>query len=610
MEPIVKRRIESFKDAKSRIGATYVPDEGTFLRVWSPQKDKISIRWDSGEEDILTRDKDGYFSGHFPDKGPGDKYYLVVDGKTVPDPASRFQPDGPTGMTEIVGHEYPWTDHNWRGVPYEQWVIYEIHTGTFSDRHDFQGIIDDLPRLKDLGVTALEIMPVSQFSGARNWGYDGVFPHAVQNSYGGPSGLKALVDACHAHGMAIILDVVYNHLGPEGNVLPMLGSYFQTKYKTPWGDAINFDGPYSEDVRKYFLQSVWQWLTEYHFDGLRLDAIHTIFDTSPISFLEELTRVKKFAEIERGFPLVVIGETDMNDSRLLAPTDQNGIGLDAHWADDLHHCLHVMLTGETHLYYADYAGGLEQLARTYRAGVSFEGEYSFARGRCHGRSYSGIDKKRLIAETQNHDQIGNRVSGERINTRIDFEKVKLMAAAIFLSPFTPMFFMGEEIAAEQPFHYFVSHESEELNGLVRKGRNEEFALSEETIDPASEDLFQQSVLSDKTPSSPRAKTMYGYFKDLIAYSKKLRSFDHHVLHDEVEQQIILVYRKKDEEMRVVLSFSDKPGRYAVRENDRWSIALRSSAYKEGTGVQKAETIAGSTQIEPFSAILLIKENPG
>lgn len=606
MEPIIRKRVDVFEDPERRIGATYVPGKGVHICVWAPDKREIQMQWVGGLTTLLKKTESGHFTGFFPQAKPGDHYALIVDGKTLPDPASRFQPHGIHGPSEVVPMEYDWTDQDWKGLPYSEWVIYEIHTGTFTERGDFQGIIDDLPRLKDLGVTVLEIMPVSQFPGARNWGYDGVFPHAVQNTYGGPAGLKALVNACHAHGLAIILDVVYNHMGPEGDVLPNFGSYFQTKYKTPWGDALNFDGPGSEEVRNYFLQTVWQWLTEYHFDGLRLDAVHTIFDTSPIPFLEELTSLKKCAERKRGIPLVTIAETDRNDARMLAPVELNGYGLDAQWADDLHHVLHVMITGETGSYYVDY-GGLEQLYRTYRDGVAFQGEFSFSRGRCHGRSYAGIDRKRLVVQTQNHDQIGNRIHGRRLNSLIDFDRLKLDAASIFLSPFTPLFFMGEEMDIDTPFHYFVSHEDPELLRMIREGRNEEFNLSMEEIDPASEDLFQQSVFRNRTPAEgERSGAMYALFRDLIGFSKELRRYECTVERDDAQNQIILIYKKDASDIRVILSYSDIETRYVVPAGEDWHCLLNVADYTPGASFACEMQVTTHATIAPYSAVIIEK----
>ena len=604
MEAIVSKRVDTFKDPSQRVGVTYVEGEGAYVRVWAPDKIQIELQWVDGLTRVLNKDENGYFCGQFPEVKPGDLYAFVVNGKTLPDPASRFQPHGVSGPSAVVADDFKWTDQNWKGIPYDEWVIYELHVGTFSERGDFQGVIDDLPRLKDLGITVIEVMPVSQFPGARNWGYDGVFPHAVQNTYGGPEKLKELVDACHAQGIAIILDVVYNHLGPEGDVLSEYSPYyFQDKYATPWGSALNFDEKHSENVRNYFLQSGWQWLVEFHFDGLRLDAIHTIFDTSPIPFLEELSRLKIFAERERGFPLVLIGETDRNDARVLASHDMNGLGIDGQWADDLHHSLHVMITGETGSYYIDFVGGIKQLAAIYRDGVAFQGEYSFNRGRCHGRSYAGVDKKKLVVQTQNHDQIGNRIHGRRLNSFIDFDRLKLTAASIFLSPFMPLFFMGEELNLDIPFHYFVNHESEELLNMIRKGRNEEFSLTMEETDPASEELFQKSTFALKEAQTDEQSAMQTLYKDLIAYSKKLRKFDYKVDYDEEQLHIILTYTDEREEFVVVMSYNDQQTTF-IPAGKGWNYSLRLADY--GQKAKTDRTISDTISIPPVSAVILTR----
>jgi maltooligosyltrehalose trehalohydrolase len=602
MEPIVKKRVEVFEDAARRVGATYVLDKGVHMRVWAPEKSEVQVQWLEGTTETIEKSKDGYFKGFFPNAKPGDLYSFVVDGKVLPDPASRSQPRGVTGPSEVLEQDFSWTDQAWKGVPYHEWVIYEIHTGTFSEQGTFDAIIEDLPRLRTLGVTTLEIMPVSPFPGLRNWGYDGVFPHGVQHNYGGPRGLKNLVNACHDQGIAVILDVVFNHMGPEGDVLPEYGPYFQSKYKTPWGASLNYDGAHSEHVRNYFLQAVWQWLTEFHFDGLRLDAVHTIFDTSPIPFLEEMTMLKRYAEKKRGYPLILIAESDMNDSRLLAPPEQNGNGMDAHRADDLHHILHVLLTGETGSYYVDYTGGLKQLADTYRTGVYFQGEYSFSRGRCHGRSYNGVDPKRFIVETQNHDQIGNRIHGKRLNSIVGFDKIKLCAASIFLSPCTPLFFMGEEFASDQPFHYFINHEGEELKKMIREGRNNEFDLTMEEIDPADEELFTLSTLKDKSIRDNHvSSSLYELYKDLISLSKRVRKLKHSVHLDEIKKIIVLSYDGA-EKMSCVLSFNDKT--IDFDDASGGDIILSLEDYGED-GIKRTERkFSGSHKMEPYSAIVI------
>jgi|AntRauTorcE11897_2_1112592.scaffolds.fasta_scaffold00156_19 maltooligosyltrehalose trehalohydrolase len=603
---ITETRITEFTEADKRIGATYVEGEGCYIRLWAPKMNQVSIAWQGGDTVELTAEARGYYSGFFPDAKPGDRYFFVTEGgENLPDPASRYQPEGLFGPSEVVDQSYDWQAEAYKPVPYDQWVIYEIHTGTFSSRHDFQGIIDDLPRLKKLGVTTLEIMPVSAFSGDRNWGYDGAFPHAVQDSYGGPSALKNLVDQAHQMGFCIVLDVVYNHLGPEGNILSRFGHYFQDCYHTPWGEALNFDGADSEEVRRYFLQTVWQWLTEYKFDGLRLDAVQTIFDTSPVPFLEEIARLKTAAEKQRDQSLGIIAETDMNDSRLIAPYQKNGMGMDSHWADDLHHSLHALLTGERQNYYQDY-GSLDQLAKIYQKGVAFDGNYSPFRKRNHGRSYDGLDPKQLIVETQNHDQIGNRAFGDRLINHLDFESLKLMSAAVLLSPFTPMIFMGEEYGAENPFHYFVSHEDKDLNKAVREGRKAEFDFIKNVPDPTDRHLFEDSVLADKS-AVPRQKSgvLFDYHQHLIALSKIIRKLDCRVDYDPENEMISLAYLGKRESYRTVLSFNENPVAFTMDHIDQYETILNSALFETGD-VEDTDVETGIV-LAPFSAIVLRKK---
>lgn len=604
MEKIISRRIDQFTKAEKRVGATYVEGQGTYIRLWAPEKEHAEIEFIGGAKTALAKGNDGYFTGHFSDVKPGTRYYFHIDGKRIPDPASRFQPEGVRGPSEILDEDFSWTDKSWASISSTEWVIYEIHPGTFSEKHNFDGVIDDLPRLKELGINCLEIMPVSQFSGGRNWGYDGVFPHSVQNTYGGPEGLKRLVDTAHAQGFAIILDVVYNHIGPEGNVLFGTAPYTQTKYATPWGDALNYDGEYSDDVRRYFLQTVWQWLTEYHFDGLRLDAVQTILDTSPIPFLQEVSLLKKEAEKQRGQKLVLIAETDMNDPRVLEPREKNGMGFDGHWADDLHHTLHVTLTGETSGYYSAYTGGAEQLAKIYNQGVAYAYEYSPFHKRFHGRGYDHIEKHRLIVETQNHDQVGNRMMGERLSQLVDFEKLKLAAAAVLLSPFMPFLFMGEEFASEQPFLYFISHEDPKLLEAVRKGRANEwksFGWDKEPPDPGAEETFNACVLKDKKAFSEKGKIMQSYYRNLIALSKSIRTSILTVSYNNQGNFITLNYKKPDDEKIVVLSFNSSAIDYTLSSDNSWECILNSASFQPGQEEPQSLKVAEKVKIAPYSA---------
>lgn len=611
METIIANHLRQIKDPGQRVGATYVPGEGTYVRLWAPFLDNVGIEWQGRPRHKLDKDGD-YFHGFFPDAGPGDRYYFYYnDGEgRIADPASRAQPDGVFGASMVLADDYGWRDHKWAGVPFKEWVIYEIHTGAYSPRHDFQGIIDDLPRLKDLGITTIELMPVSPFSGTRNWGYDGVFPHAVQHSYGGPEELKKLVDACHIHGLAIILDVVYNHLGPEGNVLFQCGPYVRDKYLTPWGDAINFDGPGSDEVRRYFLQSAWQWLTEYHFDGLRLDAVQTIYDDAPVTFLEELSFLKQAAEEETGRELALIAESNMNDPWLVKPYEEGGTALEAHWADDLHHTLHVALTGEDGGYYQDYTGGLAQLAGIYERKVAYNGQYSPYRQRFHGRSYDGVPPHKLVVSAQNHDQIGNRAFGERLSQLVSFEKLKLAAACVLLSPFTPMLFMGEEAAVKNPFLYFVSHESRALKEAVRHGRKEEwesFKWEREPPDPSAPDTFEQCVLQEKDGAGHDGEAMNAYYRQLISVSKTLRGHEPAVKYDSECAFIILDYAQAG--LRVVFSFSPEDNFYDPEEGE-WHCVLQSVRFQKGGDFREICIPGLRLNIAPFSVSLLRRKNHG
>ena len=607
MEKIVSRRINQFTLAQERIGATFVPADGVHIRLWAPFIKSVDVEWVGKSPSPLKKEDDGYFTGYFPLAQVGDRYYFLTDGQRIPDPASRYQPEGIFGPSEVVAIDHDWNDYDWKGLPFQEWVIYEIHTGAFSDTNNFSGIIADLPRLKDLGITTLEIMPVSQFSGDRNWGYDGVFPHAVQNSYGGPHGLKMLVDAAHRQGLAVILDVVYNHVGPEGNVLFGCAPYTQSKYKTPWGDALNFDGNYSDEVRRYFLQTVWQWLTEYHFDGLRLDAVQTIIDTSPITFLEEISLLKQKAENYAGRNLVLIAESDLNDSRLLATIDKNGIGFDAHWADDLHHAIHATLTGEKKGYYQDY-GGAAQIAQIYKNGVAYEWDFSPCRKRYCGSSYEGIDKKRLIVQTQNHDQIGNRLLGERLSALVDFEKLKLAAACVFLSPSLPLLFMGEELASEKPFPYFISHFDENLLEAVRSGRKKEwesFNWKEIPPDPAHSDTFAQANLGHKDlAKGSKAIVMHSFYKTLISLSKQVRTMELNVDYNNEHKRIILHYQNTEQQILAILSFNEKETDYIIPRDENWKSVVISKDYQPGREISQPELISSSITIPPFSSTVL------
>ncbi len=483
---------------KQELGCVRHEDGHWEFCVWAPNADSMAVRFVGGSEFPMKKDARGYWYAQ-AEADAGSMYWYVIDGETErPDPASRFQPQGVHGPSAVYDvSSYDWRCKHWTGLSLEKMVFYEMHIGTFTPEGTFEAAIDRLNDLVELGVNVLEIMPVAQFPGARNWGYDGVYPFAVQESYGGPTEFMKFIDACHTRGLAVCLDVVYNHLGPEGNYLWSYGPYFTDRYRTPWGAAVNFDGERSDAVRHYFIQNALQWLREFRIDVLRLDATHAIFDFSAKPFLEELGEtVDRLGDVD-GRRIYLVAENDMNDPRFIQSRLRGGYGLHAQWCDDFHHIVHTMLTGEDDGYYADFNGGLTQLAEAFQHGYIYRGAYSPFRKRRHGKPAEGCTGKQFVVCVQNHDQVGNRMMGERFSTLLSFEKQKLAASLMMISPFVPMLFMGEEYGEEHPFLYFVSHGDENLIEAVRKGRRDEFkafSWRAEPPDPQDEKTFTRSKL--------------------------------------------------------------------------------------------------------------------
>jgi maltooligosyltrehalose trehalohydrolase len=506
------------------LGAVWSPDEMCKFLLWAPQAKKVDLRISDARAPRKYRTiplealERGYFFGVAKAVNPDALYQFVLDGKTErPDPASRFQPRGVHGSSQVVDARFDWNDGAWRGLELRKYVLYELHVGTFTPEGTFDAIVPRIANLKQLGITAIEIMPVAQFPGSRNWGYDGVYPFAVQDSYGGPAALKRLVNVCHQHGMAVVLDVVYNHLGPEGNYLGEFGPYFTDLYRTPWGAALNFDGPHSDEVRRYFIQNALQWINEFHFDGLRLDAINAIVDTSARKFLEELGAECHAAGEKHNRKVYLIAESDRNDARVVTGSEVGGWGLDASWNDDFHHALHVLMTGERNGYYEDFSG-VEDLARAFRDGFIYAGQYSTFRHKRHGTSTHDLRADHFVVFSQNHDQIGNRMLADRYSQTMSLDRLKLAGAAVLLSPYIPMLFMGEEYGEPAPFQYFVSHEDAELIEAVRKGRKEEFARfqwTEELTDPQDERTFLRSKLNWELQNSGKHKIIRAFYQELL-----------------------------------------------------------------------------------------------
>lgn len=502
------------------LGATYLGDGHTRFVVWAPGAAEVKVRVLSPADKTLPlrREAKGYHQAIVEGIEPGCRYLYQLDGSLErPDPASRFQPDGVHGPSQVVNPDFPWQDGAWHGLPLRDLIIYELHAGAFTAEGTFAAIIPHLDELKDLGITAVELMPIAQFPGTRNWGYDGVCPYAVQDSYGGPEGLKQLVDACHRRGLAVILDVVYNHLGPEGNYLADFASYFTERYRTPWGKALNFDGPHSDEVRQYFIENALFWLTDYHIDALRLDAVHAILDHSPYTFLEELADAVHDRARQLNRRLHLIPESAANDSRLIRDRALGGYGLDAQWNDDFHHSIHTLLTGEQTGYYRDY-GSMRHLEKAYREGFAYSGQYSPYRQRRHGTSSRDIPAERFVVFVQNHDQVGNRMLGDRLSTLVSFDSLKLAAGLVLLSPFVPLIFMGEEYGEKAPFPYFVSHSDPKLVDAVREGRREEFAAFDwknELPDPQDEATFLEAKLDHDLSRQGNHSILRQFYRELI-----------------------------------------------------------------------------------------------
>ena len=444
------------------------------LRVWAPRARQVDLQL--ADERLSMRPAGGgWFEAPAPLAAGTDYRFRLDRAEPLPDPRSPWQPEGPQGPSRTVDHAaFSWSDGRWPGFRLADAVIYELHVGAFSPPGTFAGVVGGIDHLLQLGVTAVELMPVNEFSGRRNWGYDGVGLYAPHHAYGGPDGLKALVDALHGRGLAAILDVVYNHLGPIGNYLDRYGPYFTDRYRTPWGSAVNLDGPDSDEVRAFFIDNALMWLRDYHLDGVRLDAVHAIVDTSAVHFLEELRTRVAALEREDVRRRLVIAESDLNDPRLVREASIGGFGLDAQWSDDFHHALHALLTGERTGYYQDF-GRLEDLARALRQGYVFDGRYSAFRRRRHGRSPAGLPASCFCGYLQNHDQVGNRAEGSRISSLIGADRVKIGAALVLTAPFIPLLFMGEEWGASTPFPFFTDHQDPEVAEAARRGRLAEVA---------------------------------------------------------------------------------------------------------------------------------------
>ncbi|MFH1062751.1 MAG: malto-oligosyltrehalose trehalohydrolase [Candidatus Omnitrophota bacterium] len=604
-----------------KIGANYTNNNICEFSVWAPLKEDISLHILSDKQRIIPmqKDADGYFSVTVDEVVPGTKYLFHLEANSeYPDPASFYQPDDVMGPSCVVDHSaFVWDDKNWQGCLAAEMIIYELHAGTFTPEGTFDGIITKLSHLQDLGVNTIEIMPVAQFPGTRNWGYDGVYPFAVQNSYGGPAGLKRLVNECHKRKISVILDVVYNHFGPEGNFLRQYMPCFTDKYKTAWGEAINFDDAYSYGVRDYFIQNALYWLEHFHMDALRLDAVHGIFDMSAKHILKELSeKVTEFSRLKQR-KYYLIAESDLNDRRVIDPDSKGGYGLDAQWNDDFHHCLHTLLTKENQGYYEDF-GQVEQMAKALKQGFVYSWDYSKFRKRYHGSASTDISAGQFVVFSQNHDQIGNRVKGERLSALVSFEALKVAAGTVLLSANIPLLFMGEEYGENAPFLYFMSFHDKQLIEAIRAGRKKEFASFNwqgEPDDPYAEETFLKSKLKWDIIKNEKQRVLLEFYKKLIQIRKSAGSlFAKAILEvnaDEETKVISITRLQKQAGLHLAINFHNKNAAYtSLKLEGQWKRLLVSSDIKwlgPGTNVPEKAVNNGEFILEPFSLIVFEKK---
>ena len=603
------------------VGSFYHDGKCDFV-VWAPLKKRIQLVVVAPykQEYKMEKDEAGYWKTTVQNIAPGTRYFFKIDDDILrPDPASVSQPEGVHEASEVIERSFNWTDDEWKGLPLADLIIYEIHTGTFTQQPTFEGIMQKLDYLVQLGINAIEIMPVAQFPGNRNWGYDGVYPFAVQNSYGGASGLKKLVNAAHHKGIAVILDVVYNHLGPEGGYLTDYAPYYTSKHKTPWGNALNFDDEYSDGVRSYFLHNALAWLDEFHFDGLRMDAVHAIVDNGANHFTQLLKKSVRELEEKSGKTKFLIAELDLNNPRYINPESKGGYGLDGQWIDEFHHALHTTLTGETNGYYEDF-GSLHYLEKAFRDTYVYNGCYSPHRKQVFGAKAGDNHYRQFVVFSQNHDQTGNRMLGDRLSTLVTFDVLKLAAAVVLLSPYVPLLFMGEEWGETAPFLYFTSHSDADLIKSVTEGRKKEFAHFQhegEAPDPQAEETFQKSILTWQNENGKGA-ILYQYYGQLIRLRKETKALQSKERVDmtvfPVGKENVLAIERKNGAHSILLlfNFNKHITSYARPVGATYKKVFDSSCDKwQGCGEIVPNIVSAGTccQLNPMSVLVLEPVSP-
>jgi maltooligosyltrehalose trehalohydrolase len=617
-EPSGTAAVADTGSASPRPGAHVGPD-GTTFTVWATAARTVSLELSApqrGRLDLGQTEREGWWSVTVPELrrgvAHGARYrYRLDGGEPLADPASAWQPDGVHGESAVVDTcafdgSFAWTDEGWRGVALADAVIYELHVGTFTAPGTLDAAIAELPRLAELGVSLVELMPVGQFPGARNWGYDGVFPYAVESTYGGPQALARFVDAAHGHGIGVLLDVVYNHLGPEGAVQTHFGPYLTAAHRTPWGDAVNLGEAGSDGVRAFFVENACRWVRDFRVDGLRLDAADTIVDLTAYPFLEQLTTAVHDTATSARRRVLVFAEQAANDPRYLHAPDRGGYGMDAVWDDDVHHVLHVLLTGERHGYYVDYDGSPAQLADAIEHRWSFHGRWSTHRGRTHGRPVDDVAPRRFVVFTQNHDQVGNRPHGDRLTA--DPAARRAATALVLLSPFTPLLFMGEEYGETAPFPFFVDHTDPDVLQATRRGRREEFAGPDwdaDVPDPGSEETFALARIAPTVAERDPHRSTLAMHVELLRLRREVGPIcadatQRVTRHD----SLVVVERRTDDDVAVLLANVGDAAVTAEVAPPEATVVFDSGNSRWGGDGAPVAVHGGSVTVPPWTTALL------
>jgi maltooligosyltrehalose trehalohydrolase len=604
--------------SKPSLGVSFTDAGLAEINLWGPYASSVSLDIPERSLTLPMQKADfGYWWINTDKLKQGDLYQFVLDDeKERPDPVSLSQPDhvkGPSRALDVC--RYDWQDSTWINPPMAEYIIYELHIGTFTPEGTFAAVEEKLDYLIELGITAVEIMPVAQFPNSRNWGYDGVFPYAVQDSYGGAVALQHLVETCHAKGLAVILDVVYNHMGPEGSVFHDYGPYHTSKYCTPWGDAINFDDEWCDGVRHYFIENALMWFRDFHVDALRLDAVHHIKDFSTTHILREMKQCVDKLAAETGRQYYLIAECDLNDPVFIDPLEKRGFGLDAQWCDEFHHALRVAIGEPRNGYYVDF-NGVQDLAKSFQNGYVYDGQFSKHRKKMFGAKAETNPGHQMIVFSQNHDQIGNRMLGERSNELYSSETAKLMAGTVLVSPFLPLLFMGEEWGETNPFLYFVSQDDQKLIEQTRQGREDEFADFQQDgdiPDPVADDTFQRSKLQWHLLEQDEHQALFQYYKTLISLRKKhpaLRNLDRWqmAITKRITQSVLVIHRwDGNEHLLCLMNFSQDARQVTLpAENRRWQRRLDSAdTVWHGPGTNTPNYAAGGETLvaQPQSLVL-------